>query len=254
MRKFVCFVLLVLGLAIVPATAMAAASDVPGTPITVGQTVSGTVDLATKPHDVYGLHLQRGEEVQIALTLPASTRDDWDVDVNHFVYLLSPSSKSVAKDEITTVARGEWAADPSSATWSITYVPAATATYFIDVRAEDHNGLPYQLVVAGSADKPRYPTHTFLHAARLSVLRGGRVKLSGSLVDQNLASLTGESVVLLVSTNGRTWRAARTISAVSSRFACSLTLGRTTYFRVRFAGDKIYASSMSKLLVVKVRR
>ena len=143
MRKLIWMFLVVVGLAVaLPASALAAANDIPGTPISVGQTAGGTVDQTTKPNDVYAVQLTRGQQVQIVATL-SQTPDPW---WGSYVNLYSPSSKSLASG--TVVAQDD---EQDSAVRTVTYTPAVDGTYFIDVTAHDMNGLSYQLSVSRTA-------------------------------------------------------------------------------------------------------
>ena len=363
MRRLVWLFLLIVGLAaLLPASALAAAKDIPGTPMTLNSTVSGTVDATTKPRDVYAIPLTRGQEVQLTLTL--SQYDG--MTGSDCLLLVSPSSKSIVNNDYEEVAdagvseslvetitytpavdgtyyidvhaggmnglgysltaaptatpaiTGPYAADifgiavgpgvvqgvvdavtyprnvfavrlfagepvqltlndpagqasvflfpPSTRTVTVqgayvasgdtgelvTYTPATNGIYFIDVRAYEC-GVTYSLTVGGSAEKPLYPTHLYLHASKRSMRRGAKVNLSGSLVDQNLAPLADKSLVLLSSTDGKTWKRCVALHAKGARFACSRRLKRTTHFRVYFKSDGTYAGSLSRPVVVKVK-
>jgi len=64
-----------------------AASDLPGTPLSVGTTVTSVIDVATKRRDVYALRLTAGQTVQV------------DTDANRWDYsvlLLPPGATSIA--------------------------------------------------------------------------------------------------------------------------------------------------------------
>ena len=140
MRKLIWTFLVVVGLAVaLPASALAAANDIPGTPISVGQTAIGTVDQTTKPDDVYAVQLTRGQQVQIVATLSQTPDYSWE----SFVNLYSPSSTSLANG--TVVAQDD---EQDSPVRTVTYTPAVDGTYFIDVTAHDMNGLSYQLSVS----------------------------------------------------------------------------------------------------------
>lgn len=376
-----------------PAVARAAADDIPGTPMNVGDTVSGTIDQTTKPRDVYSISLKRGEQVQMTLTMsqvaaisfqgyatclflmsPSSTSiatgnsativngavggdkhvrtitytpaadgtyyinvatngyvdggmhgvtyslitartavpaitDPWAPDIfgiaigpgtvhgvidvttmvrnvfavrlfasepvqltltmSHEAYiafvgsakclfLMAPSSTSVGSGKFTNVADGQTGGDGHVRT--IAYTPAVDGTYFIDVAANGYvdtdggmHGVTYSLTVAGSAEKPQYPSSIFLRSSKSSVRRGRSVTLSGSLADHNLNTLTGKSVTLQSSTTGRSWKTVKSLSSSSGRYSTKLAVKRSTYFRLRFSGDSDYERCVSRKLFVKVK-
>jgi hypothetical protein len=395
MRKSVLvFAVLAVGLLWLPAIAEAAADDIPGTPMSVGDAVSGTIDQTTKPRDVYSISLKRGEQVQMTLTMsqvaaisfqgyatclflisPSSTSiatgksativngtvggdkhvrtitytpavdgtyyidvatngyvdggmhgvtyslttartaapaitDPWAPDIfgiaigpgtvhgvidvttmvrnvfavrlfasepvqlpltmSHEAYiafvghatclhLMAPSSTSVGGGKFTNVADGQTGTDGHVRT--ITYTPAVDGAYFINVVANGYvdtdggmHGVTYALTVAGSAEKPRYPTRTYLHGPASAVRRGSSVSLRTNIVDVNLHPIAGKALRLWSSRDGKTWTEVR--SATSSSTANSVfkyRVRRSTYFKVRFRGDADYASSSSRRITVRVR-
>ena len=245
MRKLIWMFLVVVGLAVaLPASALAAANDIPGTPISVGQTAIGTVDQTTKPDDVYAVQLTRGQQVQIVATMTPSPNYSGESYVN----LYSPSSKSLASG--TVVAQDD---EQSSAVRTVTYTAAVDGTYFIDVTAHDMNGLSYALTVSGSAETPLYPTSAFLHGPSTKVRRGTRVHLNGILVNQYLQPLDGKSLTLLYSFNGHSWKRAGRLSSKGDTFPFRFKVTRLTYFRVAFGGAGTCAGCTSAKVRVRVR-
>ena len=74
---------------VLPSMALGAANDVPGTPLQLGQTVSGNLDSTTKPNDVYSITLAYGQQVELTVSNA----------INHTgntMWLLPPSTKTIA--------------------------------------------------------------------------------------------------------------------------------------------------------------
>jgi hypothetical protein len=361
-------VLVVVALACVlswlPATALAAADDIPGTPIQFGQTVSGTLDSATKPNDVYSINLRYGEEIQLtvhnlpdhtgntmylyapstksAVSYPpslmhASTYNGQQtgkivytpaVDGTYFVqiraggnndtydltaiktgnswggprvpdiyglavgpgtyygvldsdtyknavyavrlfaneqvqltvhnlpdhtgntmYLYAPSTKSAVSYPPSLMHASTY---NGQQTGKIVYTPAVDGTYFVQIRAGGNNDT-YDFTVAGSAEKPQYPTSIYLRTSSSSVRRGSSVALRGSLVDQDLRTIEGKNVTILSSGDGKHWTTLRTLSASSGRYSTTVSVGRSTWYRATFSGDEDYAPSASRAVQIKTR-
>jgi hypothetical protein len=51
----------------VPAVAQGS-NDIPGLPISVGQTIEGVVDATTKPNDVYAVELAAGRQINLSIS------------------------------------------------------------------------------------------------------------------------------------------------------------------------------------------
>jgi hypothetical protein len=219
------------------------APDIFGIAVGLG-TINGVVDQATLPDSVYAVRLYAGQPVVISATLSQTPEYYW----NSFLNLYAPSAKSITSG--TTVA-GDDCQD--SAIRTISYTPAIDGIYFVDVTARSTNGLRYALTVSGSAEKPHYPAHSYLHGPSAKVRRGTRLHLTGVLVDQNLRPLNGESVKLLYSLNGHTWKTASRLSSTGDTFPFRFKVTRTTYFRAEFGGDSTYASCISAKVRVRVK-
>ena len=347
-----------------PAVANAAADDIPGTPLQIGQTVSSTLDSTTKPNDVYAVHLTYGQEIELrvhnlpnhtgnymTLLAPSSTsifgdyhslasadtynsqqtgqilytpavdgtyfirikaggpNDNYDLtaastgfvtgglrapdifgvavgvgsasgvldsttypntvyavrlfareevslmchnEPNHtgnYMTLLAPSSKSIFGDYHSLASADTY---NSQQTGQILYTPAVDGTYFVRIKAGGSNDV-FDFTIAGSAEKPLYPSSIYIRASKASVRRGGRVTISGSLADQNRGTLDGKSVTLERSRDGRTWAKVKTLSASSGRYSTSIGLTKSTWFRTFFAGDADNAACASRKILVTVK-
>jgi hypothetical protein len=217
--------------------------DVFGVPVGDG-TYSGVLDSTTYPNAVYAVTLFAGEEVQLTVS------NDPNGSANTML-LLPPSTQSIANASslMTADTDDNWDGYDNG---QIIYTPAVTGTYYIQIQAGGNNDI-FGLAIAGSAAKPLYPTHVFLHPSRVSARRGARVKLYASLVGQNLAPIAGKSLVLLYSTTGKTWKTGSKLRATGSQVTFVFALKRTTYFRVCFKSDGTYASGFSRRVVVKVK-
>ena len=134
------FALIVGLLLLVPATALAAADDVPGTPLALGTTVGGTVDVATKPYDVWAVDLAYGQEVTINVQASDLL----------FAYLLRPSTGSVYAGgdhpawEDTVAQSDTDVFTPHSASFAFT--PADSGRYYVCLSAA-YNGTTYGMSV-----------------------------------------------------------------------------------------------------------
>lgn len=98
------------------------ASDIPGTPITVGTSTSSVVDNQTKPRDVYAIELEAGHDVRFKISHSTCCYLR--------VTLLNPGSTSVEGGKVS-VAFG----DQADHTWDRTFSPAVSGTYYIVVEA-----------------------------------------------------------------------------------------------------------------------
>jgi hypothetical protein len=122
----------------------------------------------------------------------------------------------------------------------------------VQIRTGGNNDT-YEFTVAGSAEKPLYPTSIYLRTSSSSVRRGSSVTLSGSLVNQDLGTIEGKSVTILSSGDGRQWTTLRTLSASSGRYPTKVSVGRSTWYRATFSGDEDYAPSASRAALIKAR-
>jgi hypothetical protein len=140
MRRLLVFIVAGLGLVLLivalPAAAIAAANDVPGTPIQLGQTVSGTLDSSTKQNDVYSISLTYGQQVELTVSNAANQTEN-------VMWLLQPGIKSIADGG--SVASADTYNDNNAG--QIVYTPAVSGTYYIQVQAQGHND-SYQLSTA----------------------------------------------------------------------------------------------------------
>jgi len=124
-------VLLVLLTVGVGAALAADDSDIPGLPIAIGGSLTGTVDDVTDEDDVFYVDLTSGQEVRITLAASAYT----------YLRLLSPDSTSVVSSSYYEVLKSG-----SSSDVVLTYTPAVSDRYYIWVDAE-HTGVTYTLSV-----------------------------------------------------------------------------------------------------------
>ena len=242
MRRLLVLLALLVGLiGILPAVAVAA-DDIPGTPLLLGQTVTGTLDSKTKEYDVYSIDLTYGQEIELTVhNLPNHT--------GNTMYLMGPTSTSIHGEHQDLASAGTY---NDRQTGTILYTPAVDGTYFVSVSAGGHNDT-YDLTVAGSAERPLYPTSVYIRSSKGSVSRGGSVVISGSLADQNLKPLLGRSVEIERSYDGKNWMTVRSTDAANGRYALKVALSRSTWFRTSFAGDADYAGCSSRALLVKVK-
>ena len=225
-----------------PTTARAAADDIPGTPLQFGQTVFGTLDSTTKKNDVYALQLSYGEQVQFTVhNEPGHT--------GNTMYLYSPTTKSAVNYPSSLMQASTY---NGQQTGQILYTPAVDGTYFVQIRAGGHNDT-FDFTVAGSAEKPAYPSSIFIRASKTSVKRGGKVTVSGSLADQDLKPLKGKSVSLQRSYDGKKWARIQTLNAQTGRYSEAVTISGTTWFRTSFTGDSDNAACTSRRLLVKAK-
>jgi len=208
----------------------------------LGQTVSGTLDSKTKPNDVYSIDLTYGQEILFTVhSLPNHTG-------NHMT-LLTPSSKSIFGDHEDLASASTY---NGQQTGNILYTPAVDGACYVRITAGGHNDV-FDFTIAGSAETPLYPTSVYVHASRTTVSRGGKVVLGGSLVDQNLKTLTGRSVALQRSYDGKTWTTMQTLSASSGRYSATVVVSKSTWFRTTFAGDSDHGACVSRKLLVKAK-
>lgn len=120
-------------LAVIPSSAMAVAHDIPGTPMGPSG-ANGVVDSVTNPHDVYAVHLSAGQTV---------------------VFRRNPANQIALYAPKTLTIYGTTPLYPP--TWlgvsQITYTPAVSGNYFLDVIATGV-GQAYTITVAGSETMP----------------------------------------------------------------------------------------------------
>ena len=205
-------------------------------------TATGVLDSSTYPNTVYAVRLFAREEVSITIhNEPNHT--------GNTVHLLGPTSKSIYGEHQDLASAGTY---NDRQTGTILYTPAVDGTYFVSVSAGGHNDT-YDLTVAGSAERPLYPTSVYIRSSKGSVSRGGSVVISGSLADQNLKPLLGRSVEIERSYDGKNWMTVRSTDAANGRYALKVALSRSTWFRTSFAGDADYAGCSSRALLVKVK-
>ena len=103
-----------------PAVARAAGDDdIPGTPMTLGQTVTGVVDKSTDPNDVYSIQLYEGQQVHFDATGP------WV-----WYSLYGPGSVSIDGSHSFIDGWDTW-----SGRGQLLYTPARDGLYFIRVNA-----------------------------------------------------------------------------------------------------------------------
>jgi hypothetical protein len=118
--------------AMTPSTVIA--SDVPGTPLAVGEEVSSIVDINTKPKDVYAIELVAGQEVVFTLSGPSK---------EIYVQLANPDTQSF-DGPFTYAIYQDLPVDPG---WRRTFLPAVSGTYYLSVSAR-HSSQPYTVSVA----------------------------------------------------------------------------------------------------------
>ncbi len=97
------------------------ASDIPGTQIALGSTVSSVVDYNTKLHDVYAIDLVAGQGVRFTVS-----NDDGYL----YLGLYNPSSQSIETNRVspafTANGSGKWVRD---------FTPAVSGTYYFAIQA-----------------------------------------------------------------------------------------------------------------------
>ena len=123
------------------------ASDIPGTTLAFGASLSSVVNKATEPRDVYALSLSAGQQVQIqvagypgqlnfVLAAPGST----SFGGNSYMQLFNSSSQSTVNP------------------WSYTFMPSASGTYYFAVNAWENISQPYTIkVVVNGGISPSTP-------------------------------------------------------------------------------------------------
>lgn len=102
------------------------ASEIPGTPLSLGSSVRSVVDQNTKPRDVYAVTLVAGQEVRFVLTELTAPISAW-VDTS----VVNPGARDLSDTRLytlaltrTTYVRDEWR-----------FTPAVAGTYYLVVRA-----------------------------------------------------------------------------------------------------------------------
>jgi hypothetical protein len=103
-------------------TVASVASDVPGTPLALGEEASGIIDANTKPWDVYAIELVAGQEVVFTLSGPSK-------DI--YVELANPDTESFIRGSHTWAFYESYA----DAGWRKTFVPAVSGTYYLGLSA-----------------------------------------------------------------------------------------------------------------------
>jgi hypothetical protein len=224
-----------------PAVARAAADDIPGTPMTVGSTVTGVLDDVTKKYDVYSIRLTSGEQIQ--LDVADSTKGPCV-----YVNLIPPGTTSI----FSSWSSLAYASTGNTGKGQFAYTPAKDGVYFLRVKA-DGNGVVYTLTLSGSAEKPPKPSILKLRSSAAQVRRGRTVALSASLATPTGDLIGGQTVSLQSSADGKTWKTVRSLSSGSGRYAAVVTIARSTWFRMRFAGDADHGACTSRKLLVKAK-
>lgn len=167
-------VLLVLLTVGVGAALAADDSDIPGLPIAIGGSLTGTVDDVTDEDDVFYVDLTSGQEVRITLAASAYT----------YLRLLSPDSTSVVSSSYYEVLKSG-----SSSDVVLTYTPAVSDRYYIWVDAE-HTGVTYTLSVTGANPIVTDPILTITNPAGPGTYSSGDSMTVNWTSDQSLS--TGE--------------------------------------------------------------
>lgn len=105
------------------------ASDIPGTPLSIGSSNSSVIDYNTKSRDVYAVELTAGQPVRFSLVSSGTV----------IATLYNPDSKSIETND-TSRAWGENAYSK----WQRDFTPAVTGTYYFAVAAV-YSGETYTL-------------------------------------------------------------------------------------------------------------
>jgi uncharacterized repeat protein (TIGR02543 family) len=124
-----------------PPTQITAESDIPGTLLALGATVSSVVDVNAKLWDIYALNLTAGQEVQFRVDGVGGSSD--------YVYpiLANPGSGSFATNSITEAFSANTRYnDP----WSRNFAPAVSGTYYLGIKARSA-GNAYTLSVTATS-------------------------------------------------------------------------------------------------------
>lgn len=214
--------------------------DIPGVPIGPG-TTTGVVDGTTDPQDVYAVKLFDGEEVRFALSCS---------NPNYYVkfQLLAPSVKSI-HDSYSSLLYFDTFGGTAKERG---YTPAKDGVYHIMI-STGGKGVPYTLVIKGSAELPPNPAYLRLRTSATKVKKGRSVKLTARLVDTESAVIPGMKVGLFRSYNGRSWTKVKTLSSTSGSYSVRQRITRKTWFRMRYAGNATWSACVSRKIVVHVR-
>jgi hypothetical protein len=176
------------------ATSTSTASDVPGTPLAIGAEVSSTIDVNTKPRDVYAIELVAGQEVVFALN--GSGRG---IDVE----LAKPGAESFSARKYANVFQQT----NISSVWRHTFLPAISGIYYLALTAND-NSQPYIISVSSTGEASGTPSislEPFLVTITYPV-DGDQVPLS-TLVKgtMNQQAPKGRSLWIVVQQGNRIW-------------------------------------------------
>lgn len=178
--------------------AAATDDDIPGTAFAVGSAVSGTVDPAADPNDVYGIHLDAGDEVRITC-MPTATSSDANPKKGHLSFF-APGVPSLAgsKDFAIALYKNLWKGSYLTVYAEFEYVAPRSDTYYLRVEAAEGT-FAYNLEVE-STGRPPYPV---ADANDIPGLRQGLGSVRGVVdtrVDRNdvyaVKLLSGQPVVL----------------------------------------------------------
>jgi hypothetical protein len=240
-------------LLMVPAIARASDNDIPGTPITLGNAVVGTVDSTTDPNDVYAVTLTEGQEIEMTCTVHGNS-------TACRVSLLAPSSTSISDEKfyarVADESSGYYEDEPAH----FYYTPAVSGVYFVWVTTTDGDGnAPYTLTLGGNAIRPSVydsvaPTTS---AKKVTVQRGAKAVLKFQVNDPEPTCGTanvvvkvrkGSTVLRSVSLNSKP-----TNQALTWSFRCTLLKGKYTYqvYATDLAGHVQKKAGKAKLVVKK---
>jgi hypothetical protein len=118
-----------------------AASDVPGTPIAVGATISSVVDISTKPKDLFAIALTGGTNYRFQFSSPNKFGTAGRIMAN----VLNPD---------LSVAVGGYVLAPAGSTYcewatgtTCPFTPATSATYYLQMSAFQSSGAQYTFTV-----------------------------------------------------------------------------------------------------------
>jgi hypothetical protein len=197
---------------------------------------------ATKPNDVYAIHLDYGVEVVITCQSGVPYH-------KYHAHLLTPDSQSILNGRYEQLAETQSGKDVPG---QIFYTPAVDGTYYLWLSA-DTVGVTYTVMIGGSAETPPYPTFLRLRSSAASLKKGRSVTLSATLVDQASKLVGGASVSLQSSVDGKNWKTVKSLSSGSGKYAAVVKVARSTWFRMTFAGDADHGACVSRKLLVKAK-
>jgi hypothetical protein len=221
-----------------PAVIAPDSNDIFGLPIGLGSVI-GIVDDVTDKYDVYAVSLFAREQVQIQAT---DTTKNGYVGVD----LIAPGATSI-RNSYSTLGYTS-----SGGTGPLVYTPAKDGVYFLLVRASG-KGVVYTLTISGSAEKPPYPSLLTLRSSATQVKKGRSVTLSATLVTPNGVLVEGQSISLQRSFDGKSWSTIKSLSSSSGRYSSKVTITRSSWFRMKFAGDADHGACTSRKLLIKAK-